>query len=83
MAANPAVDFVGNAHHHRKQQQLKSDHTKAVQEGAPEGFQSGNHSQQAKIDMYRASIKRLEESIIDLKMKYEPMTPEEEAEILG
>ena len=40
-------------------------------------------SQQAKIDMYRASIKRLEESIIDLKMKYEPITPEEEAEIFG
>ena len=38
-------------------------------------------SQQVKIDMYRASIKRLEESIIDLKMKYEPMTEEEAAEI--
>lgn len=38
-------------------------------------------SQQAKIDMYRAIIKRLEESIIDLKMKYEPMTDEEAAEI--
>lgn len=40
-------------------------------------------SQQAKIDAYLASNKRLEERIIDLKMKYEPMTPEEEAEILG
>lgn len=40
-------------------------------------------SQQAKIDVYLASNKRLEERIIDLKMKYEPMTPEEEAEILG
>lgn len=40
-------------------------------------------SQQAKIDICRATIKRLEESIIDLKMKYEPITPEEEAEIFG
>ena len=39
-------------------------------------------SLQAMNDMYRASVKRLEDNILALKMKYEPMT-DEEAEILG
>ena len=38
-------------------------------------------SQQALIDMCRASTKRLEDNILALKMKYEPMTDEEAAEI--
>lgn len=40
-------------------------------------------SLQAMNDMYRSSVKRLEENILALKMKYEPMTDEEEADILG
>ena len=38
-------------------------------------------SLQAMNDMYRASVKRLEDNILALKMKYEPMTDEEAAEI--